>query len=251
MKYNMVYTKKIKNSFSNIGQSGELKIANIMNMLQDIAVEYAMKLKISSRDLASKNLFWVISRYQIEIHNFAELNQDLLISVWRSAHKRLYDLRWFKIETENNTAIVNAVGAWVIINKKTGAPRHLDDFMTEEMLCENKVDVTKFFHNLKMIDNTNHENTFKIRMHDLDLNRHVNNATYVEWAIEALPENILKGFTIKKINVIYLKESFYPGKIISKTQIINSFDNLVTYHSIIGKNTGLELARLNISWKSL
>ena len=251
MKYNMIYTKKIKNSFSNLGQAGELKVVSIMNLLQDIAVEYAMKLKISSQDLGRKKMFWVISRYQIEINNIAKLNEDLLISIWRTTHNNLYDLRWFRIETEDKKEIVNAVGAWVIINKKTGSPAHLDSFMTDEMLCKNKTDVKEFFYNLKMIENTDHEHSFKIRMHDLDLNRHVNNATYVEWAIEALPEDILKAFTIKKVNIIFLKESFYPGQIISKTQINNNFDNLVTYHSIRAKEKKLELARLNIIWNPL
>lgn len=251
MKYGEVYTKKLKNSFSNLGQSGELKIINIMNMLQDIAVEYAIKLKISSNDLAHKHLFWVISRYQIEIHNVPKLNENLLLSIHRKAHKKLYDLRWFKIITENNKEIVNALGAWVIINKKTGSPRHLTEFMTETMLCENTTDVKQFFNNLKILHNTDYQKNFKIRINDLDLNKHVNNAIYVEWAIEALSEDILNNFSIKKINITYLKESFYPGEIISKAQINHLGIHLETYHSIIEKNKGLELARVNIIWKSL
>ncbi len=251
MKYDMVYTKKLKNSFSNIGQSGELKIVKIMSMLQDIAVEYALKLKISSKDLASKNLFWVISRYQIEINDIAKLNEDIYLSIWRSAYKKLYDLRWFQIKTEDNIKIVNALGAWVIINKETGSARHLNEFMTEEMLCEKEIDVKQFFYNLKMIDNADYEEIFKIRINDLDLNRHVNNTTYVEWGIEALPEDILKNYKIIKLNITYLKESFYPGQILSKVQINKSINNLSTYHSIREKNNNIELARLNIIWKAL
>ena len=251
MNYNYVYTKIIKNSFSNIGQLGELKIVNIMNLLQDIAVEYALTLKISSQDLALQNLFWVISRYQIEINDTANLNDDLIISITRGAYKRLYDLRWFKIGTKSKKEIVNAVGSWVIINKQTGSPCHLDKFMTETMLCESTKDVKQFFYNLQIVDKTNHEHIFKIRTHDLDLNRHVNNATYVEWAVETLPEDILKSFTIKKINVTFLKESFYPGQIISQAQINHTHSDLKTYHSIFGKTNELELARLNIIWKPL
>jgi acyl-ACP thioesterase len=251
VRYDIVYTKKIKNSFSNIGASGELKIVNIMNMLQDIAVEYAMKLKISSRELATQNLFWVISRYQIEINRFAQLNDNLLISIQRNTHKSLYDLRWFKIETEDHQEIVNALGAWVMIDKKTGTPKHLDQFMTAEMLNKNTENVKKFFNNLSMIDKTHHEQSFKIRTHDLDLNQHVNNSTYVEWAVEALPEQLLKNFTIKKIKVVYLKESFYPGQITSKTQINHSEDTFDTLHTILENNSNNELARININWQPL
>ena len=168
MKYDIIYTKKIKNSFSNLGKTGEFKIVSIMNLLQDIAVEYAMMLKISSMDLGKKNMFWVISRYQIEINNSAKLNEDLLISVWRTTYNNLYDLRWFKIETEDKKELINAVGAWVIINKNTGSPARLNSFMTEPMLCKNRTDVKQFFYNLKMIENTDYKQNFKIRMHDLD-----------------------------------------------------------------------------------
>ncbi|MCK5542782.1 MAG: hypothetical protein KAI40_08805 [Desulfobacterales bacterium] len=168
-----------------------------MNLLQDIAVEYAFKLKISSRDLAQENLFWVI------------------------------------------------------INKQTGSPCHLDKFMTEKILCENTKDVKHFFYNLQEVNKTDHKDIFKIKMHDLDLNKHVNNATYVEWAVETLPENILKNFTIKKINIVFLKESFYPGQIISKAQINETSNSLITYHSIFGKTNEHELARINIIWKPL
>jgi len=251
MKYDFVYQKTIINSFSNIGSTGQLKIVKIMNLFQDIAVEYALKLKISSQDLAPKNLFWVISRYQIEINDTANLNDDLNISITRSAHKRLYDLRWFKIETKSKKEIVKAIGSWVIINKQTGSPCHLDKFMTKEMLCENTKDVKLFFNNLQNVDTTDYQHNFKIRMHDLDLNKHVNNATYVEWAVETLPEDILTNFTIEKIHVIFQKESFYPGKILSKAQINKSYNDLSTYHSIFAENKSQELARLNIIWKPL
>jgi medium-chain acyl-[acyl-carrier-protein] hydrolase len=251
MKYNFIYTKTLKNSFSNIGQAGELKIVNIMNLLQDIAVEYALKLKISSKDLIKKKLFWVISRYQIEINDTACLNEDIKISVTRSAHKRLYDLRRFIIETESKNKIVNAIGSWVIINKQTGSPCHLDKFMTEEMLCENNLDVEQFFYSLQDVHRIDYQYIFKIRTHDLDLNRHVNNATYVEWAVETLPEEILMNFRIKKINITFLKESFYPGHITSLAQINNTFENFMTYHSILNGKKEYELARLNIIWKPL
>ena len=251
MKYNLVYTKNFKNSFSNIGQFGDLKIVNIMNILQDIAVEYAIKLKISSRDLAGLNLFWVISRYQIEINGTAKLNEDLKVSVFRSAHKKLYDLRWFKIETASNKEVVKALGAWVIINKKTGSPCHLDKFMTKEMLCENTSDVKTFFHNLEIIKTIDHEHIYKIRTHDLDLNQHVNNSSYVEWAVESLPEEIHSSYAISKVNAVFLKESFYPGFILSKTQINRFPDSINTIHSIIDKKDSIELARLNITWNKI
>lgn len=251
MNYNKIFTKNIKNSFSNIGQSGNLKVSKVMNLLQDIAVEYSFKLKISSMDLAPQKIFWVISRYQIEINNIAKLNEDLSMSVWRSNHKNLYDLRWFKIETADKQEIANAVGAWVIIDKTTGSPRHLNKFMTKEMLIENKVDVKTFFQNLKIIDNADIQEVFKIRINDLDFNKHVNNSAYVEWAIEALPESILMNYQPWKINVTYLKESFYPGKILSKAQTNTFTFNSTTHHSIVSENKNLELARIQIIWKPI
>ena len=92
---------------------------------------------------------------------------------------------------------------------------------------------------------------FKVRMHDLDLNGHVNNAIFVEWAVETVPEEILSRYTPMTIDVIFNKESLYGDTIVSITDLCNNtqLENPFTRHTIIRKEDGVELANLNIKWR--
>lgn len=102
------------------------------------------------------------------------------------------------------------------------------------------------------IERTNDEQYYKqfsIRYSDIDSNNHVNNVKYVEWAMEAVPLDIINNYTLKRIKVVFEKETTYGDKI-SSTAAINVIDenNLKSYHTI--KNSeGTELTLLEADWK--
>ncbi len=252
MKNNHKYRKKITSSYSDIGPSGQLKIAALFNLLQDAGAEHAERLNISGFDLARKDLFWVISRYRINIAKNPRLNEPLEITTWRSSLNNLYDLRWFTINDGTGETIVDALGSWVMVNKTRGTPCRLSRFIPDHLLSgKNSRAIDHYFPRLSLLTSADVEHRFKIRMHDLDLNRHVNNAVYIEWAAETVPEEMLARYTPEKIDVHYFKESFYPDNIVSATEIHRGGGTPVTHHSIKRAAHQTELARLHISWRPM
>ncbi|MEA1966784.1 MAG: thioesterase [Thermodesulfobacteriota bacterium] len=246
-----IFQKYGEITYSALGSMGQLKIVNILNLLQDTAAEHASLLKISGFDLAKKNLAWVISKYRIKILSNPPWLEKLLIKTWRFPWKNLYELRHFQITGKNGAEIINATAAWVMVKKSNGLPVRLSRYLEKEMYTNNSTDITDPFHDLKKIEKIDFQLPFKIRMQDLDLNRHVNNAIYVGWAVETVPEDILNNFIPEKIDVLFQKESFYGDKITSKTEITEKNHNPLTLHSIISNNSKRELAFINILWKPM
>ena len=148
---------------------------------------------------------------------------------------------------ETHEPLVEAMGAWVMVNKKTGRPLRLSRQMPHEM-CQSKERETPTFSELQKPSSIDFELPFKVRMHDLDLNGHVNNAIYVEWAVETVPASIISNFQPAKIDVTFQKEALYGDTIISKTEIKEESHNIYTYHSIVRKTDEIELARINVGW---
>ena len=87
-------------------------------------------------------------------------------------------------------------------------------------------------------------------MQDLDLNGHVNNAIYVGWAVETVPEDFYRKQRPEHIDVVFHKESLYGDTILSRTQILVKKKSFETLHTILGNNGTIELARINILWRS-
>ncbi len=245
------YKVRIQNRYSNIGPFGRLKITGIFNMLQDAAAEHAAQLKISGMDISKDNLFWVISRYKLKIGKNPGIGEPLFLNTWRACGTHLYEHRFFRILDSKDREIVQAAGQWVMVNRKNGRPCRLTTYMDESMISQTSGPEEQLFPKLNSPDRTDLEHCFKIRMHDLDLNRHVNNTVYIEWAVETVPGEILKNYTPETINVRFFKESFYQDHITSRTQVEWKNGTPHTLHSIQKSDTGTGLAGINIDWKPM
>lgn len=83
----------------------------------------------------------------------------------------------------------------------------------------------------------------------LDWNRHVNNVVYVQWALEAVPEEILMKRRPVDIEVSYRAEALYGDEVLSVAQRVPGEDPEPRFlHQVLNASTGAELARLRTRW---
>ena len=246
----LTHIKKTSVGYSNLDFQGKLKIVSILNFLQDAASEYASEMGVSGFDLARKNLAWVIVRYQIEIKNSPVWREDIQIETWRTPLKNLYELRQFRMTGSNALEILTARAWWVMIKKKNNRPVRLSTYMPHRFLNDQAPEDAPQPKALKLPEHADLDLPFKVRMHDLDLNGHVNNAIYLEWAVETVPQEILLSHRPENLEVIFQRESLYRDKILSRTEIVHLGGQLITYHLIMEAHTGTERARINIQWRA-
>ncbi len=256
---NFIFNKKIKINYSDLDFKGQLKALSILNFLQDSACVHASELGISGFELLKKNFAWVILKYQIKIIRLPMWNDEIFIKTWRIPCKNLYELRYFNIKDKNGTDIINAAGTWIMVKKESCRPvrlsRFLSDIMFEEKDENLKLPFDKSYFQdkeLKLPETIHCELPFKVRMHNIDLNQHVNNSIYVEWAMETIPQEFPGLYRPEKIDVSFHKAAVYGDSILSKTEVLKNSVNPVTIHSIMeNKINPVELARVNIAWTSV
>ena len=250
MNLDTVFTQNMELPYSAIGANGQIRIDRLLNIFQDVASSQCDKLGISGFDMAKKQLKWVVSRYQTQIHKNPKLLEPLEIKTWRSPWKNLYELRQFSIINQDREELISALGIWILVKANNSKPVRLSPHLPEELLtpAETCPELVKNDHDLIEFD---HESEFKIRVHDLDLNQHVNNTVYTQWAMEAIPAKLLFEFAPENCIVSFIKESFYPDKILSCVKIDNGSDNLITHHSIFLKDSMVKLANLTMTWKKI
>jgi len=243
------FEKELTMGYSTLDTRGLIKVVSIMNFLQDTASEHAHQLGVSGFDLNRQNLAWVIYRYHIEIHSYPRWLETVAVSTHRCAWKNLYEVRKIHMEEKGKkNPFINATTAWVMVNKKNQRPVRLDRYLPREMVAH-CLTRDPFPPPPTPLERVDFELLFNVRMHDLDLNNHVNNAIYVEWAVETLPREILEKFRPATIDVIFQKQAFYGDPIVSRTQITFQADLPITVHTITKKADQAILATLNVTWK--
>jgi len=89
------------------------------------------------------------------------------------------------------------------------------------------------------------ERPFVTRYRDIDRNLHVTNATYVEWACEAIPEATWTTRRLRAFEAYFIAECLHGSRILSRSSAIGDG---VFVHSVIRQEDGKELARLRTAW---
>jgi len=235
-----------------MGTVGQFRLDKILTLFQDLASQHSALLGITGFDLAAKELMWVISRYQVKIHRHPKFSESLVLTTTRTTLKNLYEIKKFSIRDQNGHDIVTAQGVWVMVKKNNSKPVRLSTFFPKSLLTDQPKDLfEELFNPVPGLDRTDFEKSFNIRLHDLDMNRHVNNTVHVGWALDSLPVDYIFNYVPEQALIHFHKEVFYSNEIRSKTKI-ETFDNqLTTWHSLQNKSSNQNSASLIIQWSKV
>jgi acyl-ACP thioesterase len=91
-----------------------------------------------------------------------------------------------------------------------------------------------------------HERLFSVRRSDLDLNQHVNNVRYVEWALEAAPDALDEHHRPHRLDVQFRAESVYGDTVRSACGVDGEG---MLLHRVSRPADGRTLALARTEWK--
>jgi acyl-CoA thioester hydrolase len=102
-------------------------VNNVMyvQFMQDIAMQHWYSISPPS---LNEEIIWVVRRHEIDYHASAVLNDTLLLKTHTGdATTVTWDRHYEIIRVSDNKRIIKAKSCWVMLDKKTGRPRRIDD----------------------------------------------------------------------------------------------------------------------------
>ncbi len=229
-----------------VDADGLVRPLTLLNYLQDAAGEHAARLGVSVPALLKSNLTWVLSRYHVRIHAFLPAHSLVRLQTWPSAREGRFALRDFELLDASGNQVVTATSSWMLIDLASRRPVRIDEHLPDLPTVPRRM-VHDTFASLPVADEFNCELPFRVRHSDLDINRHVNNTVYVDWALETLPAEAIGRFRPETIEVSYRAEANYGDRVISRCL----FDpgGTSSRHRLMRESDGKELARLQVGWR--
>lgn len=203
------YIRSFSVRFTDTDTGYKISPVALIQYFQECFALYCTKYNLAAFDIIKDNLLWVISDLKINIqNNFAFWSQNITVKVWISEKTKLKTFLDYEFYNENNELLAKGDSCWYLIDKNTRRPVQ-SDIITQEMPLNEKTvfgihDKRSYIVNGDKIS----ENKHNISITDLDFNNHVNNLTYIKFAISSLPADILKENKIDEILVKFLHESF-------------------------------------------
>jgi acyl-ACP thioesterase len=195
-------------------QNGKLTLYSLFHLLQECAWDNARLNNFGYEYLESKNAFWVLSRVLVEMKEYPEWKDEIEIKTWPKGVDGFFAIRDFQI-SKNGGVIGNVTSYWLILDKDSKRPKRLDDFnfVHENFLNETAID--KKLEKISILGETSELEKRRVYSSDLDVNKHVNNATYVRWILDSYfsqNKKPLYGFEINFTSELLLKDEFIVCK---------------------------------------
>lgn len=190
---------------SDFDVSGEIKLHRVMEFMQDVATDHADILGFGWDYMNQNGLFWILSKVKIVFDNpIGRSTRKFTLYTWPITANKLFVERRFLAVGENGQTLFRSSTLWMIVDstsrklasQNTIAQYYNGDFDDTDCGCD------VIYARLRKTDEFALKYSRVIRRSDLDINRHVNNTNYVNYALDVLDE----CERVNYVEIVYHKE---------------------------------------------
>lgn len=205
------YIERLKVPSFLIDCNKRLRPAAFMAVAQAIAGRGAEALGMGQDELDAHGLTWIVSRMHIEFVKPAVWEQDIEIQTWHRGIESLFSRREYRLlDAETRETLASATCAWLVLdttNRTIFRTDRFSELFNTAPQCE-EVAVPCSAPRLRMPKDMEAEfvRTHKVRFSDLDFNNHVNNAAYLTWTMDSLPDEYCLHSYPKSLDINFIHE---------------------------------------------
>ncbi|AQR98232.1 acyl-[acyl-carrier-protein] thioesterase [Clostridium saccharoperbutylacetonicum] len=227
------FTKKYEIHYYEVNSKMRCKLPSIINFLEDVGTQQAESLGGGIEYCKENNCGWVFYKYDIKIHRYPLFGETISITTEPVGFKKFYGLRNYKINDEAGNIIGEGSALFFLIDIEKRRPMRIQQEQYDFYGVDGDINYDISMDKIEKIDENQYNKQFSIRYSDIDSNNHVNNVKYFEWAMEAIPLDVINNYELRRIKVIFEKETNY-GEVISSSATIKVLDDnkLKSYHTI-------------------
>jgi medium-chain acyl-[acyl-carrier-protein] hydrolase len=224
---------------------GKASVPTICNYLQEVAGNHATILGVAVDHLFKKNLTWILSRLHVHFAAFPHWREKIIVETWPSGREGKYATRDFLIFNQKGEVLVRATSSWMMLDLYSLRPIVMPGFIHEIPIPDRERAIDDSFTKLTQPGKSDSEKQFDVRLHDLDINRHVNNVKYIEWTLESIPIDVWDSKIIKGLEISFRSETKYGESIRVHTE--NNAN--IFLHRIVSEKDQRILALLTTRWR--
>lgn len=187
-----------------VGENNRLTNKAILRMLQEIACIHSSLSDFGVNDAEKTGMAWILLNWKLQVFLRPMWNTKLKVNTWSSNQNLLSFYRDFEIFDDNNELVAIATSKWVLYDINNGSlVKITDDIKSRYIHIDKHVFENKMNEKLREPENSVLAYEYTVQRRDIDTNHHVNNLNYLDFAYEALPDNIFYNNDFKNIEIMY------------------------------------------------
>lgn len=231
-----------------VDPSGHASIQTLCNYLQEAAGNHAQTFGASVEQLTGQNLTWVLSRLHVQVSQYPAWRETIRVETWPSGVDGLHATREFMVYSSASNLIAKASSAWLMVDFARRRPVRMPGFITSLTVPDRPRPFDDPFPKLESPTRPDFSARFDVRYSDLDLNEHVNNVRYVEWAVETLPLDFIRTHHLESLEITFRAETTLGDTVTAEAQQTVPAPTPTYLHRITRPSDDKDLTQLKTTW---
>ena len=220
----------------------------ILTLLEETAADHCNSINYDLYKLERQNVGWVLLSGVMQMERYPRYKDKITIRTWLSGFSSIKGFRENIIYDNQNNIIGRAKGLWLFFDLKRRRPTRVFDDIIKKWSFYNQESIPDdITGKIEPIDSDIDALEFSIRRYDTDMNKHVNNIRYLQWAVESIPEEIVSDYYLYSINGRFLAEAQFGDTILSLTR--NDSGDTSFIHTIKVQGSNKVCATARSVWK--
>jgi YbgC/YbaW family acyl-CoA thioester hydrolase len=185
-----IFTRTFRVRWAELDPSGTVNPANYLRYLIETAWDWGDAVGLGVNDSQALGRSWLIRETEIRFLRPLCHNEVFDFTIWLANWQRVRGTRCFELKLkESGELIAQGTQQIVCMDAKTGRPASLpEDAINRFRLEDPRVLPSERFPKITAVENS-YVTQRQVELMDLDVYKHVNNATYVNYAEEAITQD--------------------------------------------------------------
>lgn len=189
------YTYETAVAYSDVGPDQRLSHAGMLRILQEAASVASDEAGFGLKDIPRTGVHWILNAWRLEMKRRPAWRAALRAETWPRTLDGFESVRNF-LAYEGDELVAEAASRWVLVSAETGRPTRVRDAV--RAAYQSQMGERDVFGGAPLPHNGSTPPdapvTFEtvVGRRDIDTNFHVNNLHYLDYALEALPEEVYR-----------------------------------------------------------
>lgn len=185
-------------------KDGKLELGAIMKILENTGNKHSDTVGDAILQGSNNGRGWILTEWMLEISEYPEYGDKITGKTWTQPVKQAFTcVRDFELY-KNDKLCAKGTTRWVLLDLSTGRPIKIEQDIIDIYKPE---DVSVFTEGKlpRILPPAEYTQTLTIqqRRRDIDFNHHVHNLTYLDYAMEVLPEEIYENRCFKHLRITF------------------------------------------------
>lgn len=243
------YSKTFKVPMFLCDRFGDLPLSMLTRLMVTVSGSHTNSIDGGSitQYLNDNQTSWIILQYLMDVNRLPKVEEKITITTSANGYNRLFSYRKFEVESSDGELLAEGEMsfAWIDLNKRKMVR------LNQDVMARFEAPYEKRIRRYPAPEPPNEEDVitenFQVHYSDIDMNGHVNNTVYIQWAIDSLGTDFLNNHQVSHLNIKYDKEVLEDQKVLMVSQLDDQGDNKTSHHQLQyeGKNN----ATVEIEWE--